>query len=592
MLRRIWISICVLLSFVSAALALSPSEIAVLFNRGIKPAYYANLLTGTLPSSLTFARAGQATQYDATGNLTYAPNNLLTYSNTFTNAAWGASNGGTAVAPTLTASYAIDPNGQPATRFQASLGATPASAYSRIYQTGITTTNVTKVAIGFWAKTNDLSTVTMFSNSASAYGLFTVTPSWTFIPLIYNNSLSALSIGIAGASSPFALTTSTSVDVSIAEASVASIVYETAPRPQDQVITTSAAYYGPRFDYNPNTLAPLGLLIEGSATNLFTPSNMVTGWSTSGIAAIASNQSISPDGTNNALKLYATASTNDVLFYQIPTVTNATTYTQSVFVKPNNWRYFMVFANSGQSANFDLTAGTIGSLVGATAAIQALPNGWFRVSMTWATTATNAALGFSLIAASNSAYASTVTGDGSSGVYLYGAQLELGSFATSYIPTAASIVTRAADIVQFTGGALTTLQGSQGAVIVQMLSEGATNPAANTNILKGTNSILYRDTTGKLGTTNGTTALLTSGTPTWTSVNRVGLSWSPGNRLLNYTAATAANDNNSAANGGTIYLGSNNGSNAENGWYQSFGIYNQPLANSNFQPRLVVGAPY
>jgi hypothetical protein len=142
------------------------------------------------------------------------------------------------------------------------------------------------------------------------------------------------------------------------------------------------------------------------------------------------------------------------------------------------------------------------------------------------------------------------------------------------------------------GGALTTLQGSQGAVIVQMLSEGSSNPSSITNIIKGTNSILYRDTTGKLGTTNGTTVLLTSGTPTWTSVNRVGLSWSPGNRLLNYTAATAANDNNSAANGGTIYLGSNNGSNAENGWYQSFGIYNQPLANSNLQPRLVVGAPY
>jgi hypothetical protein len=555
MLRRIWISICVLLSFVSASLALSPSEIAVLFNRGIKPTYYANLLTGTLPSSLTFSRAGNATQYDSTGKLTYAPNNVITYSNTFTNAVWTKTN-----SPTLLAGVTDPFGGTNATRLT--------STANNTYLYNAVSIPTAQYLTSIWVRrVSGSGQINLWSVTGGTGPVITPTSTWTQYSTTGLNT-TAVYVGVIMATSGDA--------VEVYAATASAVTYETTPRPQDQVITTSAAYYGPRFDYNPNTLAAVGLLIEGSATNLVTYSNTLTSWNPSGGLAPTGSAGVSPDGTNNAWSIAATSQ-----YYSNSITATATSYTVSAFAKAGTASSIKIGFNAGYNGStFSLTgAGSVtANDSGFVGTITQLSNGWYRISTTvTATAGTNYG---------------TWTGQGSGTVLLYGFQIENAPYYTSYIPTAASVVTRAADIVQFTGGALTLLQGAQGAVIVQRASEGATNPTANTNIVKGTNSILYRDTTGKLGTTNGTTALLTSGTPTWTSVNRVGLSWSPGNRLLNYTAATAANDNNSAANGGTIYLGSNNGSNAENGWYQSFGIYNQPLANSNFQPRLVVGAPY
>ena len=507
MLRRLWTSICVLLSFVSASVALTTSEVAVLFNRGIKPTYYANLLTGTLPSSLTFSRAGQATQYDSTGKLTYAPNNLLLNSAT------------------------------------------------------LSTQSITTVAGNYIISMYGTGSITL---SGTATGTITGTGAANQVYLKVTATAGTLTLTVSG---------------SVTSAVAAQVTYETAPRSQDQVITTSAAYYGPRFDYNPNTLAPLGLLIEGSATNyLFNSSDLgnasyVKAGSVAAAPTVTSNAAISPNGTTTAASVVFPAVTSGYSLVYQPIPTTATPWDNSIFLKGSV---------GGEQIYIYLTYAT---------------TVWFRNRVTLTTswqrfdvTGTPAANWYWVLGTDLRDPGSTSTS--AITIYAWGGQSEANGLATSYTPTAASTVTRAADIVQFTGGALTTLQGAQGAVIVQKVSEGATNPAANTNILKGTNSILYRDTTGKLGTTNGTTALLTSGTPTWTSVNRVGLSWSPGNRLLNYTAATAANDNNSAANGGTIYLGSNNGSNAENGWYQSFGIYNQTLTNQQLQAKSTVGAPY
>ena len=111
------------------------------------------------------------------------------------------------------------------------------------------------------------------------------------------------------------------------------------------------------------------------------------------------------------------------------------------------------------------------------------------------------------------------------------------------------------------------------------------SPTAITNLIRGTNSILYRDTTGKTGTTNGTTALLTATAPTWNAALRNGLAWSGTGRSLVFTGGAVATDANAVSNGGTLYLGSNNGSAVENGWYQSFAIYNQRLPDATLQAK-------
>jgi hypothetical protein len=80
------------------------------------------------------------------------------------------------------------------------------------------------------------------------------------------------------------------------------VTYQTVPGPY--VATTSAAYYGPRFDYNPVTLAPLGLLIEEARTNLALYSAQFDDawWAKIG-ATITANTTTAPDGTAGADKL-------------------------------------------------------------------------------------------------------------------------------------------------------------------------------------------------------------------------------------------------------------------------------------------------
>jgi hypothetical protein len=213
-----------------------------------------------------------------------------------------------------------------------------------------------------------------------------------------------------------------------------------------------------RITHGPNAPFPsLGVLLEAASSNLNPQSNMV-GWSARS-AALSTGYS-APDDTATALFVQSTVGTNiNNAFYQWGG-SPSTTYTHSVYAKANGYNYlhmqtwdFGIGGNSGIEAWFDLGNGVVVSASnagpqssGATASISIGPNGFYRCVLT-GIAATNASLALqSVLQLSINGADNSITGDAVSGILVWGDQIEASSFASSYIPTAGSIATRAADI--------------------------------------------------------------------------------------------------------------------------------------------------
>jgi hypothetical protein len=219
----------------------------------------------------------------------------------------------------------------------------------------------------------------------------------------------------------------------------------------------------PRFDHDPITGQSLGLLIEESSSNLLLYSqDLGTGWSNTAGTTELVNVTTAPDGTSTADKLVEdTSSGQHYISSNSVSWASSTTYTLSVFAKAET-RYFLDLAfgtssfwvNGHRRAVFNLARGTIHSTAGAslTALITPYPNGWYRCSITATTVSTAvAATTCQLLITSDGTSGGSYPGDGTSGLYIWGAQTEQGAFPTSYIPTVASIVPRSADNAFMTG---------------------------------------------------------------------------------------------------------------------------------------------
>jgi hypothetical protein len=237
------------------------------------------------------------------------------------------------------------------------------------------------------------------------------------------------------------------------------VTYQTTPGTYNA--TTASAYYGPRFDYDPVTLAPRGLLIEEARTNLLLQSdNLTTTWSTTR-ATVSANVTASPDGTVNADKLVDDATaTQTHSVAQSLTIVAATNYTLSLYVKAAEYTSARILlgdtgGNNGVRVDVNLITGATTTGTNGTgwtllsAAMTAVGNGWWRVTLS----GTNATATAGTVVIYNTSSFGTIiyTGVVGNGVYIWGAQLEAGAFATSYIPTVASTVSRSADIATMTG---------------------------------------------------------------------------------------------------------------------------------------------
>ena len=197
--------------------------------------------------------------------------------------------------------------------------------------------------------------------------------------------------------------------------------------------------FPPRFDYDPVTLAPRGILIEEQRVNVVLYSEQFdnAAWSKAN-ATITANATTSPDGTANADKLVETATTG--LHYAADTNNRTGTFTMSAYIKAAE-RTSAAFGLASNSSGvvFNLSNGTVTSTgVGwSNSVITPAGNGWYRCSAT-----TTLAADWIYISPNT---ANSYLGVSGSGIFIWGAQIEAGAFATSYIPTVASQVTRTAD---------------------------------------------------------------------------------------------------------------------------------------------------
>jgi hypothetical protein len=225
----------------------------------------------------------------------------------------------------------------------------------------------------------------------------------------------------------------------------------------DYVPTTSAINSAPRFDHNPTTGESLGLLVEEARTNLVPTSEAlanITG------ASITNNTTTAPDGLVTADTLIEDTSTGG---HSVNTASNTwagnTSYTFSIFLKANTRTQALIafgtssnWVNGQRNATFDLSTGTVIATAGSpvVASIQAFPGGWYRCGLTVTSVAVPTGASTVQVQMYTGGSAS-YTGNGTSGLFFWGAQLEAGAFPTSYIPTTTATVTRAADVASITG---------------------------------------------------------------------------------------------------------------------------------------------
>jgi hypothetical protein len=183
------------------------------------------------------------------------------------------------------------------------------------------------------------------------------------------------------------------------------------------------------------------LLLEPNRSNIITYSEDFSQWSPQDIT-IVPNVVNSPYGINNATEIIEGVGTTQHRIVRNITFLNSTEYTASVYVKRNvGLRNFAIISVlTGQRVYYDLTNGTVLSTTLGSGTIESVGNGWFKCTVTGTSTSTSGAFYLAMADVTE-----TYTGDGTSSLYIWGCQNEQGSYATSYIPTQGSAVTRIAD---------------------------------------------------------------------------------------------------------------------------------------------------
>ena len=440
---------------------------------------------------------GNATRYNSSGFVESAKTNLALQSENF-GTTWTRSSGGTGLLPVITANDAVSPDGnQTADKIDLSLSSgNTVSDISWIYQNNILSSGQI-YAGSVWLKAATQADVgKVIQVGYFTYQSYTLTADWVRITLTQTPSSTAnqsFGFRLRGAQGTANSASFHAWGAQLEVGSSASdyIPTTTVARTKFSGVTVDGTVAAniPRLDYYTSNGTPgcPGLLVEPSGTNLAFNSQTWTSannWraDVSGNITTVTGAITAPDGTMTANAISPTAVSGVHGFASLGvTYASGTNYTMSAFFKQGAGvgRFvqltYTTAMNSGAGfANFDLQLGTVAASGGTgnvAARIENYGNGWYRCIYT-ATCNANAAsaLGVlgSLISASGSTRSQGFAGVTGDVLYGWGAQLETGSFATSYIPTTTAQRTRNADVISASGGVSGSIGQTEGSIYVEV----------------------------------------------------------------------------------------------------------------------------
>ena len=266
----------------------------------------------------------------------------------------------------------------------------------------------------------------------------------------------------------------------------------TATRVNKEGLIETVGRNKPRVDYKDNSKG--ALLLEDTSTNFFQYSEDFNQsyWNHNADITTTNSSELAPNGGLNAnLIEYDGSGYSFIRIYgSVPSVAS----TLSVFAKKGNWRYFGLrhFQGSGNDHTvFDFDTETFSNIAsGQTASFEVFPNGWYKVKVTHPSPAANSIVGFAI---SNSSGAeSNTTGGQVANVHLFGAQLEHKSYATSYIPTQGSTVTRVADTGVSTGDISSVVNSSEGVLYAEISALADDLTYRGISLVNGTGNNIVR----------------------------------------------------------------------------------------------------
>ena len=424
---------------------------------------------------LTFTRASNGTRVNSAGLVEVVPWNLLQYSNAFNTAPWSMN---------VTSGQA-GKDGQNNAWLLTKLGATTSDYYnSNVYNGDQTFTIYVKKESGKGFKLYPIGTTTtnveinlqtgvVFNQGA---GITSTTVE------AYSSTWWKISVALNMVNSNYYIYVTDGAGTQIA----GSITIQDA---QVNIGLTAKPYFPttdrlnvPRLTYQNGGGGCPSLLLEKQSTNLVLHSEQfdaTASWSYSE-CSVTANQTISPDGTQNADKLVENSANTIHEIYQGLTLTGGTAYTNTIYAKSAERTQIainFVSGGFGQGSQViaNLSTGTLGTITnyggvtGSTATITNVGNDWYRISLTMTPVSTTTFYAdYSPAVNGNPFY----QGNGTSGIYIWGAQIEASSYATSYIPTTSSSATRVADACYKTG--ISSLFGTnQGTFVIDFVYYGS-----------------------------------------------------------------------------------------------------------------------